>query len=70
MAGVNLAHDLKPSGVAVFLLHPGYVRTEMTGGHGNTDAETSAAQLVALLDRLTMADTGTFWHAEGYTLPW
>jgi NAD(P)-dependent dehydrogenase (short-subunit alcohol dehydrogenase family) len=70
MAGVNLAHDLKPDGVAVFLLHPGYVRTEMTGGRGSKDAGTSARELVALVDRLTLAETGTFWHAEGYELPW
>ena len=31
MAGRSLAHDLKEKGVAVFLLHPGMVATEMTG---------------------------------------
>ena len=31
MAGVNLSHDLKDSGIAVVLLHPGYVRTGLTG---------------------------------------
>ncbi len=70
MAGVNLAHELKSRGVAVFLLHPGYVRTGMTGGRGSKDAASAGRELIALMDRLTLADTGTFWHADGYPLPW
>ena len=70
MAGVNLAHDLRGRGIAVFVLHPGYVRTGMTGGSGNTDAGTAARGLIERMDSLTLADTGTFWHAEGYALPW
>jgi len=70
MAGVNLAHDLRSRGIAVLLLHPGYVRTGMTGGRGDKDAATAARELVELMDRLGMAQTGTFWHAEGYALPW
>ncbi len=70
MAGVNLARELEPRGVAVYLLHPGYVRTAMTAGQGSKDAARSAAELTGLIDRLTLADTGTFWHAEGYELAW
>lgn len=70
MAGVNLMHEFKPRGIAVMLLHPGYVKTNMTGGHGMTDAATAASGLIARLDDLSMATTGTFWHAEGYELPW
>lgn len=70
MAGVNLSHDLRPRGIAVALLHPGYVRTNMTGGNGMTDAATAATGLIERMDALTMHTTGTFWHAEGYKLPW
>jgi NAD(P)-dependent dehydrogenase (short-subunit alcohol dehydrogenase family) len=70
MVGVNLAHELRRDGIAVFLLHPGYIRTAMTSGQGTKDAATAAAELAALLDRLTLAETGTFWHAEGRELPW
>jgi len=69
-AGVSLARDLAGAGVAVAILHPGYVRTQMTAGHGNVDAETAAAQLVDRIDALTLATTGTFWHANGEVLPW
>jgi len=70
MVGVNLAHDLRPRNIAVGLLHPGYVRTNMTGGNGETDAATAASGLIERMDALSMATTGTFWHAEGYALPW
>jgi len=70
MVGVNLSHDFKPREIAVGLLHPGYVRTNMTGGNGETDAASAASGLIERMDALSMASTGTFWHAEGYALPW
>jgi len=70
MAGVNLAHDLKSLGIAVLLLHPGFVRTEMTGGRGHIGPDESARGLIARLDELGLDDTGTFWHADGTQLPW
>ena len=69
MVGKNLQHDLAPQGIAVALLHPGLVATEMTGGKGVT-AEDSAAGLIARMDELSMQNSGNFWHAEGYQLPW
>jgi NAD(P)-dependent dehydrogenase (short-subunit alcohol dehydrogenase family) len=69
-AGVSLAHDLEGAGVAVALLHPGFVRTGMTGGNGHVEADESAAGLLERLDGLTMETSGTFWHAKGEVLPW
>jgi NAD(P)-dependent dehydrogenase (short-subunit alcohol dehydrogenase family) len=68
--GKSLAEDLRPCGVAVFLLHPGFVRTDMTGGQGDVDADTSACNLLARMDSLDLAQSGTFWHANGQPLPW
>jgi len=68
--GTNLKHDLLPKGVAVALLHPGYVMTDMTGGHGNVSPEESARGLIQRIDALNLSNTGGFWHAEGYVLPW
>ena len=70
MAGRSLAHDLKPGGVSVALLHPGFVRTDMTGGNGNVDPDESARGLLARLDELTLETTGRFWHMNGDELPW
>jgi NAD(P)-dependent dehydrogenase (short-subunit alcohol dehydrogenase family) len=69
-AGMSLARDLASSGVAVAILHPGYVRTDMTDHSGNIDAADAARQLVERLDALTPETTGTFWHASGQVLPW
>jgi NAD(P)-dependent dehydrogenase (short-subunit alcohol dehydrogenase family) len=69
-AGMSMARDLAPSGIAVAILHPGYVRTDMTGKSGNIDAADAAAQLIDRLDGLTPETTGTFWHANGQVLPW
>lgn len=69
MAGVNLMHDLKPRGVSVLLVHPGMVATEMTGGSGIPPRD-AARGIVARADELDLSTSGTFWHAEGYRLPW
>lgn len=70
MAGVSLAKDLALRGVSVALLHPGYVRTDMTGGHGQIEPEESARGLLARMDELSMDTSGTFWHQSGDVLPW
>lgn len=67
--GTNLKHDLRPKGIAVALLHPGLVATEMTGGQG-ISPENSAQGLILRIDDLNLSNTGGFWHAEGYVLPW
>ncbi|MGI9236944.1 MAG: SDR family oxidoreductase [Woeseiaceae bacterium] len=69
MVGTNLMHELKPRGIAVALLHPGLVATEMTGGQG-ISPEDSASGLIDRIDELTPETSGGFWHAEGYRLPW
>jgi len=70
MAGRSLANDLKDQGVAVAILHPGFVRTEMTGHQGLIDPPESAAGLIARIDELTLETTGTFWHTNGEIIPW
>lgn len=70
MAGVSLAKDLAPREIAVGLLHPGYVRTAMTGNNGNLDADESASMLLDRYEDLSMDNTGRFWHANGEELPW
>ena len=67
--GTNLKHDLAPRGISVALLHPGLVATEMTGGQGITPKE-SADGLIKRIDDLNSENSGGFWHAEGYPLPW
>ena len=69
MAGMSLARDLESHGIAVALLHPGMVATEMTGRRG-VAPEQAATGLIARMDELQIGSTGMFWHAEGERLPW
>ena len=69
-AGKSMAVDLAPRGISVAILHPGFVRTGMTGGNGLIDAPESAAGLLARIDELTLETSGTFWHMNGEILPW
>ncbi|MGA7297782.1 MAG: SDR family oxidoreductase [Rhodanobacteraceae bacterium] len=69
-AGKSLAVDLKPRGISVALLHPGYVRTDMTGHNGLIDPDESVRGLLARMDALDLATSGGFWHQNGETLPW
>ena len=69
-AGKSLSVDLKPRGIAVAILHPGFVRTEMTGGNGMIDPDEAAGRLIQRMDELDLEGTGTFWHSDGSVLPW
>ncbi|MGF1673783.1 MAG: SDR family oxidoreductase [Rivularia sp. (in: cyanobacteria)] len=71
MAGKSLSHDLKSKGIAVAILHPGLVKTRMTGftDSGITTTE-SVKGLLTRIDQLNLQNTGTFWHSNGEILPW
>ena len=69
-AGVSLAHDLRPRGIAVVILHPGAVRTEMTRGQGQIEAHESVRGLLKRVDELRLETTGRFLHQNGDVLPW
>jgi NAD(P)-dependent dehydrogenase (short-subunit alcohol dehydrogenase family) len=68
--GVSLARDLHARGIAVAILHPGFVKTEMTGRTGNVEPQDAARLLIARIDELTLQTSGSFWHANGDKLPW
>lgn len=70
VAAVSLARDLAPRGVMVAVLHPGFIRTAMTGHHGNDDPPVAARGLLARIDELTPERSGRFFHANGEELPW
>lgn len=70
MAGKGLSRDLAPDGIAVLMLHPGYVRTEMTGGRGHWSPAESARSMLDRIKELELSQSGAFWHADGTQLPW
>ena len=70
MAMRCLADEWSDDGIAVCTVHPGWVRTDMGGSEADLSPAESAADLVDLLERLTIADTGRFLNHDGSPLPW
>jgi NAD(P)-dependent dehydrogenase (short-subunit alcohol dehydrogenase family) len=70
IASVSLAHDLKSRGIAVGILHPGYVKTGMTKFSGHIEPEESARGMLKRMEELSLENTGTFLHQNGEVLPW
>lgn len=70
MAGKSLSVDLRDAGVSVVILHPGMVKTDMVMGHGQVEPDDAARGLLARIDELTPATSGSFFHANGERLPW
>jgi NAD(P)-dependent dehydrogenase (short-subunit alcohol dehydrogenase family) len=65
-----VATDVKPQGIAVAVIHPGWVRTDMGGASADIDVSTSAAGIVAVIEKLSLATTGQFWNYDGSTIQW
>lgn len=68
--GRSLAIDLKPRGIAVAQLHPGFVKTRMVNFAGILTTGESVAGLTARIAALNLDNTGSFWHCNGEELPW
>ncbi|KAF5356555.1 hypothetical protein D9758_008234 [Tetrapyrgos nigripes] len=74
MAGKLLAHDLYDKGVIVTMIHPGFMKTDMTKGvgfdkfyesGGAVTPEIAAATTLDFVETLTLEQTGTFWAPRG-----
>ena len=70
MAWSCLALEAKPRGIAAVVLSPGWVKTRMGGAGAEITAEQSVGDMRALIDRLTIDDTGRFLRRSGSELPW
>ena len=65
-----LAQELRPEGIVVVPVHPGWVRTDMGGPGADLSAEQSARGLLAVIDGLTSERSGRFLSWDGSELPW
>ena len=70
MASRSLAQDLAREGIASAVINPGWVQTDMGGGGAPTPVGDSVRGILARLDELTVATTGTFLNWQGGTYPW
>jgi NAD(P)-dependent dehydrogenase (short-subunit alcohol dehydrogenase family) len=70
MAWSCLAMEARPRGIACILLSPGWVKTRMGGAGAEITSEQSVGDMRALIDRLSIDDTGKFLRRNGSALPW
>ena len=70
MASRSLAHDLAHEGIASAVINPGWVQTDMGGGGAPTPVADSVRGILARLDELTLATSGSFLNWRGGTYPW
>ena len=69
----SLTTELEDDGVIVLLFHPGGVRTERLAALGSSASlapEESIGDMIAVIDKLTLADTGKFLYHDGRDAPW
>ncbi|MDD1605778.1 MAG: SDR family oxidoreductase [Methylococcaceae bacterium] len=74
-AGLNaalksLAIDLQPQNIAVLILHPGWVKTDMGGERAPTSPEESIAGMRRVISEFTLEQSGSFFNYKGDLLPW
>ncbi|KAL3420359.1 short chain dehydrogenase reductase family superfamily [Phlyctema vagabunda] len=74
MVGKLLSLDLKEKGVIVSIVHPGFMRTEMTAGvgfdkywddGGAVTPEEAAKSLVEWAEKLDISKSGEYWAPRG-----
>ena len=74
------AEDCRSQNIIACAVHPGWVKTDMGGDNADltvegitvegTTVEESAAGIISVVDKLTMADTGKFFTWTGKELGW
>jgi len=74
MVGKLLSLDLKDKGIAVGMVHPGFMRTEMTAGvgfdkywddGGAVTPDVAAGSLIEWIKGFDIEKTGTYWAPRG-----
>jgi NAD(P)-dependent dehydrogenase (short-subunit alcohol dehydrogenase family) len=61
-----LSADLAKDGITVLLVHPGHVKTDMGGPNAEISVQESGSGIVSVVDRSSLAQTGSFlkWNGE------
>lgn len=66
----SLSLDLRPQGIGVLILHPGWVRTDMGGTNAPLTAEESVSGMKRVIDGYLPSLSGRFLNFRGEDQPW
>jgi NAD(P)-dependent dehydrogenase (short-subunit alcohol dehydrogenase family) len=66
----GLALALKPEGIIILLVHPGWVKTDMGGRNASLTTDVSVSAQRRLIAALTAKDSGRYLAYDGREIPW
>ena len=66
----SLSIDWKDDGIAIVMLHPGWVKTDMGGSNAQIDTKTSVDGLRERIAETDLSNSGRFVAYDGATIEW
>ncbi|MEW6056547.1 MAG: SDR family oxidoreductase [Bdellovibrionota bacterium] len=66
----NKSFSIDHPEIIAVVLHPGWVKTKMTGPEAPTTVEESVGGMMKVIEKLGRQDSGQFFDFEGDVLPW
>ena len=69
-AAKSLSIDWKKDGISIFILHPGWVKTDMGGSNAKLEISDSISQMIKVIDNMTLSNSGSFVNYAGEKLEW
>eukprot|EP00241_Pyramimonas_parkeae_P012264 CAMPEP_0114226462 /NCGR_PEP_ID=MMETSP0058-20121206/1249_1 /TAXON_ID=36894 /ORGANISM="Pyramimonas parkeae, CCMP726" /LENGTH=290 /DNA_ID=CAMNT_0001337197 /DNA_START=1 /DNA_END=870 /DNA_ORIENTATION=+ len=70
IVNTSMSIDLKPDGVTCVLLHPGWVKTDMTQGSGLIDTKTCAEGLISVMEGKAGPLNGNWYDYKLEPIKW
>jgi NAD(P)-dependent dehydrogenase (short-subunit alcohol dehydrogenase family) len=70
MASKSMSIDLAHERISSVVVNPGWVKTDMGGAGATLPVETSARNILKLIDRLRFEDSGAFFDHTGDRIEW
>jgi NAD(P)-dependent dehydrogenase (short-subunit alcohol dehydrogenase family) len=69
-SAMSLSIDWKDQNIAVLMMHPGWVRTDMGTSKAKLSIEESVTGMLNVIENFTIEQTGAFLNYAGQKLEW